>query len=115
MVTRRKATDEQRSHAGRVIPFRHAKGALPPPLPLIAKVVPRSRTLRPADVILLLPLIAPVTAAILLGLLGWFMAWLAIVGTLVAATVFADLARAVQWRLYGAAVQPHGSHLIGNR
>jgi hypothetical protein len=117
MVERRKQTGERHGVEGRVIPFRHANGSVRP-IEVLAEVTPRrarTRTLRPVDIVFLLPIIAPVAAAILLGLLGWFVAWLAVVGMLVTAIVFTDLARAVQWRLHGAAIRPFDPHAIGGR
>jgi hypothetical protein len=50
-------------------------------------------TIRPINVVMLLPLIVPTVMAILLGLLGWLLAWLAVVGALVAAIICGDLLR----------------------
>ncbi|MGH6770663.1 MAG: hypothetical protein ACRECO_16765 [Xanthobacteraceae bacterium] len=104
-----------RPSEGQVIPFRHARNVLSPRAAVATAEAggSRARTLRPIDVLLLLPIIAPLVAAILLGLLGWFVAWLAVVAALVMVIVFADLVRAVQWRLYGDT--PLGPHAIGGR
>jgi hypothetical protein len=117
MVTRQTRAVKPQRDEGQVIPFRRSGNLLQSGELLVAAGTPhaRSRTLRPTDAILLLPIIAPITAAILLGLLGWFVAWLAIVGTLVTAIVVADLARAIQWRLYGATIQPFDPHAISGR
>jgi len=52
-----------------------------------------SHHIRPFGILLLSPLIIAVTVAILLGLLGIFVAWLLIVTVLVSAIVLSDLAR----------------------
>ncbi|MEA2989064.1 MAG: hypothetical protein QOG83_1775 [Alphaproteobacteria bacterium] len=49
--------------------------------------------LRPFAIALLLPLIVVLTVAILLGLLGIFVAWLTVVAVLITAVVASDLAR----------------------
>jgi hypothetical protein len=50
-----------------------------------------ARTLRPMEVVLLLPIILPLAVAILLLLLGWFVAWLSIVALLATSLVTLDL------------------------
>ena len=52
-----------------------------------------SHRIRPFGILLLSPLIIAITVAILLGLLGIFVAWLLIVTVLVSAIVLSDLAR----------------------
>src|SRR5262245_25111519 len=94
-------TSKQPPLEAQIIPF-----ARPPrheDAPIVAPV--RKRTIRPIDVVLLLPLIAPAVTAILLGLLGWFVAWLAIVAALVTAIICGDLARALLWRRDGTPVR----------
>jgi hypothetical protein len=49
--------------------------------------------LRPFTLLLLSPLIVLVSGAILLGLLGIFVLWLAVVGALITAIVLSDLIR----------------------
>ena len=98
---------EKRPFESRIIPFRGAAPSRPHKAP--AAFAPgaalQTRTLRPVDVLLLLPIIAPVAVMILLGLLGWFICWLAIVGLLVAAIVIADVVRAVLQRLYPTTIR----------
>jgi uncharacterized membrane protein len=53
----------------------------------------------PVAIAFLSPLIVATSAAIILGLLGIFMAWLAIVATLLVAIVATDLARRAARRL----------------
>jgi ribose/xylose/arabinose/galactoside ABC-type transport system permease subunit len=53
-----------------------------------------TRTLRPIEVLLLAPILVPVTVIVLLLLLAWFVLWLATVGTLVAANLIGDMSRA---------------------
>ena len=67
------------------------------------KSVPVGRTIRPIDVVLLLPLIVPLVVAILLGLLGWLVAWLATVGAMVASLMCGDLMCGL-WRRNGRAL-----------
>jgi hypothetical protein len=52
-----------------------------------------TRTLRPIEVMLLAPLLIPVTVIVLLLLLAWFVLWLATVGTLVTANIIGDISR----------------------
>jgi hypothetical protein len=94
MVERRRATICRAAGEAKIIPFCGAIRYLQPPAGMAGRNP--GRVLRPIDVILLLPVIAPVTVAILLGLLGWFVAWLVVVGTLVAVNLFADAARALR-------------------
>jgi hypothetical protein len=117
MVERQTRADTTPRSECQVIPFRCANSASWSGYPLIdhASDHAGTRTLRPIDVVLLLPIITPLTLAILLGLLGWFVAWLAIVGLLVTAIVFTDLARAVQWRLYRLPVRSIKVQAIGGR
>jgi len=53
-----------------------------------------TRTLRPIEVMLLSPILIPVTVIVLLLLLAWFVLWLATVGTLVTANLIGDISRA---------------------
>jgi hypothetical protein len=55
--------------------------------------------LQPLGILLLSPLIVILSAAILLGLLGIFVAWLLVVAALVTAIVVSDLARRSMQRL----------------
>jgi len=61
-----------------------------------------TRTLRPIDVLLLSPILVPVTVVVLLLLLAWFVLWLATVGSLVTVNLIRDFSSAVIWRLNGA-------------
>ena len=63
-----------------------------------------TRTLRPIDVLLLSPILVPVTLAVLLLLLAWFVLWLATVGSLVTVNLIGDLTSAL-WRLNGAVLR----------
>ena len=54
--------------------------------------------------LLLSPILVPVTLAVLLLLLAWFVLWLATVGSLVTVNLIRDLSCAV-WRLNGAALR----------
>jgi hypothetical protein len=63
-------------------------------------------TIRPVNVVMLLPLIVPLVMTILLGLLGWLLAWLAVVGALVAAIICGDLLRGLL-RRHGRALDRH--------
>jgi hypothetical protein len=87
--------DEKRTVEAQIIPLGRSYRRLPVSAPGGVRV---GRVIRPIDVVMLLPLIVPLVAAILLGLLGWFVAWLAIVGMLVAAIVFGDLMRSLRRR-----------------
>src|SRR5262245_14101575 len=60
-----------------------------------------TKTLRPFDVLLLSPILVPLTMIVLLLLLAWFVLWLATVGSLVTVNLLSDLSSAV-WRLNGA-------------
>ncbi len=62
-----------------------------------------ARSLRPIDVVLLLPMILPLAGLILLALLGWFVAWLATVALLTGAIVGADLMRRARRRMRASA------------
>jgi len=64
-----------------------------------------TRTLRPVDVMLLSPILIPLTVIVLLLLLAWFVLWLATVGSLVTVNLIGDLSSAVAWRLNGAALR----------
>ena len=55
--------------------------------------------LQPLGILLLSPLIVILSAAILLGLLGIFVAWLLVVAALVTAIVVSDLTRRSMQRL----------------
>jgi hypothetical protein len=114
MVKQPTPSGGNRQLEGRVISFRETRQYRQSRGAAVAAVggSVRARSLRPVDVVLLLPIIAPVVAAILLGLLGWFVAWLAIVGLPVASIVFADIARAIQWRLHCAAIRPFDPQAI---
>jgi hypothetical protein len=59
-----------------------------------------TRTLRPFEVLLLSPILVPLTVIVLLLLLAWFVAWLATVGALFTFNLIGDLSSAV-WRLNG--------------
>ena len=50
-----------------------------------------TRTLRPIDVMLLSPILVPVTVIGLLLLLAWFVLWLVTVGSLVTVNLIGDL------------------------
>ena len=63
-----------------------------------------TRTLRPIDVLLLSPILIPVTVIVLLLLLAWFVLWLATVGSLVTVNLIGDLTSAL-WRLNGAVLR----------
>ena len=54
-----------------------------------------TRTLRPIDVMLLSPILIPVTVIVLLLLLAWFVLWLATVGSLVTVNLIGDMSRAI--------------------
>jgi hypothetical protein len=60
-----------------------------------------TRTIQPAEVMLLSPILIPLTAVVLLLLLAWFVLWLTAVGSLVTVNLVGDLSSAV-WRLNGA-------------
>ena len=89
-----------------VIPFRRAGGTVPAVPGLMRSFGADAWTVRPRDVVLLLPLIIPLTAAILLGLLGWFVAWLLVVAVLAVAIVLTDLTRRAIRRMTAPALQP---------
>ena len=59
-----------------------------------------TRTLRPYEVLLLSPILVPLTVVVLLLLLAWFVAWLTTVGALFTFNLIGDLSCAV-WRLNG--------------
>jgi hypothetical protein len=83
----------------RVIPLR----LIAPIGPVDAGILFRTgtRTLRPVDVLLLSPILIPVTVIVLLLLLAWFVLWLATVGTLVTVNLIADGSYAAFWCLRG--------------
>ncbi len=54
-----------------------------------------TRTLRPIEVMLLAPILIPVTVVVLLLLLAWFVLWLMTVATLVTANLIVDISRAL--------------------
>jgi hypothetical protein len=79
------------------------------PLRLISRATLRSaeaavlfrtgtRTIRPIEVVLLLPILVPLTVVVLLLLLAWFVCWLAAVGFLVTVNLISDVTRAILWR-----------------
>jgi hypothetical protein len=103
----------KRSHQSSIIPIPGADALRNAPLTLAPSAAYTTRTLRPLDVLLLLPIIAPVTAMILFALLGWFVCWLAIVGLLVAAIVLADIFRALMRRLRPAPMQALDPQAVG--
>ena len=107
MVERDAPAREKRLVESRIIPFRGVEPARlqEAPAAFAPSAARQARTLRPVDVLLLMPIIAPATVMILLALLGWFICWLAIVGLLVAAIVAADIVRAVLGRLYPSAIR----------
>lgn len=105
-VERHAPAGEKRPSEGTIIPFpgmgpllRHV------PVALVPGSTSAAWTLRPRDVVLLLPLIIPATVLILLGLLGWFVCWLVTVTLLTVSIVVADMARSVLWRLSPPAVR----------
>lgn len=57
-----------------------------------------TRTLRPIEVLLLSPILVPLTIVVLLLLLAWFVLWLATVGSLFTFNLIGDLTSAI-WRL----------------
>src|SRR5687768_5435714 len=97
-MVERTPTDGQPPLEDRIVPFRKVQSLRPAPLRALVVAGHDARALRLRDVVMLLPIIVPVTAMILLGLLGWFVAWLAIVGMLVTAIVVADFTRAILGR-----------------
>lgn len=92
----------------------HLPGAQIIPLRVVARVTTFSpadagilfrtgtRTLRPIDVMLLSPILIPLTVVVLLLLLAWFVLWLATVGALFTAHLIVDISRAVLWCVPGA-------------
>jgi hypothetical protein len=60
---------------------------------------PHNAGLRPSVILLLTPLWVLITVAILLGLLGIFVLWLAVVGALISAIVATDLGQRFAARL----------------
>jgi hypothetical protein len=70
-----------------------------------------TRTIRPAEVALLSPILVPMTVTVLLLLLAWFVCWLAAVGFLVTVNLIGDASRAILWR--GAAVRALDRRAIG--
>ncbi len=79
------------------------------PLRLISRATLRSaeaavlfrtgtRTIRPIEVVLLSPILIPLTVVVLLLLLAWFVCWLAAVGFLVTVNLISDVTRAILWR-----------------
>jgi hypothetical protein len=57
-----------------------------------------TRTIRPIEVVLLSPILVPLTVIVLLLLLAWFVCWLATVGFLVTINLIGDATRAILWR-----------------
>jgi hypothetical protein len=72
-----------------------------------------TRTLRPVDVLLLSPILIPLTVVVLLLLLAWFVLWLATVGTLVTANLVSDVSCAAFWCLRGGSWRGAGRRAIG--
>ncbi|MCC6889319.1 MAG: hypothetical protein IT536_12360 [Hyphomicrobiales bacterium] len=93
-------------HHARIIPLRliDARCAINPG---DAGVLFRTgtRTIRPAEVALLSPILIPVSAIVLLLLLAWFVLWLATVVFLIAAHLAGDATRALLARPGGAALR----------
>ena len=57
-----------------------------------------TRTIRTIEVLLLSPILVPLTVVVLLLLLAWFVCWLAAVGFLVTVNLISDVTRAILWR-----------------
>lgn len=94
-------TDRQsQSPEARVIPLRLIRQATIGPAEAAALFRTGTRTIQPLEVLLLSPILVPLTAIVLLLLLAWFVLWLATVGSLVTVNLIADLSSAL-WRLNG--------------
>jgi len=63
-----------------------------------------TRTIRPIEVLLLSPILVPLTIVVLLLLLAWFVLWLTAVSSLVAVNLIRDITSVV-WRLNGAVLR----------
>jgi hypothetical protein len=83
----------------RVIPLR----LIAPIGPVDAGILFRTgtRTLRPIDVLLLSPILIPLTIVVLLLLLAWFVLWLTTVGALVTVHLIGDISGAAIWCVRG--------------
>ncbi|MPZ37207.1 MAG: hypothetical protein GEU95_03945 [Rhizobiales bacterium] len=88
-------------HEARIIPLRLIGQATVRSAEAAVLFRTGTRTLRPFEVMLLSPILVPLTIVMLLLLLAWFVLWLATVGSLVTFNLIGDLSSAV-WRLNGA-------------
>jgi hypothetical protein len=99
------------STPARVIPLR----LIAPIGPVDAGILFRTgtRTLRPIDVMLLAPILVPMTVIVLLLLLAWFVLWLVTVGTLVTVNLISDVSCAAFWCLRGGLPRGTDRRAIG--
>jgi hypothetical protein len=99
------------STPARVIPLR----LIAPIGPVDAGILFRTgtRTLRPIDVMVLAPILVPVTAVVLLLLLAWFVLWLVTVGTLVTVNLISDVSCAAFGCLRGGVLRGLDRRAIG--
>jgi len=88
----------------RIIPLRLIGQATLRPTEAAALFRTGTRTIRPIEVLLLSPILIPVTIVVLLLLLAWFVLWLMAVGSLVTVNLIRDLTSMV-WRLNGAVLR----------
>ena len=104
-MTERNTSDcpSQRPEA-RIIPLRLIGQATLRPTEAAALFRTGTRTIRPIEVLLLSPILIPVTIIVLLLLLAWFVCWLLAVGFLVTVNLIRDLT-GVLWRLNGAVLR----------
>jgi hypothetical protein len=99
-----RAMTERQTQEARIIPLRLIGQATVRPAEAAELFRTGTRTLRPIDVLLLSPILIPLTVVVLLLLLAWFVLWLATVGSLVTVNLIRDFSRAI-WRLNGAVLR----------
>src|SRR5262245_45280469 len=98
-MTERKPSERSTERPeARVIPLRLIGQATLRPTEAAALFRTGTRTIRPIEVLLLSPILIPLTIVVLLLLLAWFVCWLLAVGFLVSVNLIRDLTSAV-WRL----------------
>jgi hypothetical protein len=101
MVQQTKSARDERFSDRRIIPLPVARGKSAVPHTATAAAVRRSHGIafRLLGILLLAPAIIVLSPPILMGLLGIFVVWLAIVGTMAVTIVSYDLILMLTWRM----------------
>lgn len=97
-------TERAQRHEARIIPLRLIGQATLRSAEAAVLFRTGTRTIRPIEVLLLSPVLIPVTIVVLLLLLAWFVLWLTAVGSLVAVNLIRDITSVVG-RLNGAVLR----------